>query len=131
MFCEGNLHGHFLVSTQQLPTMHNAVNGSVKRAKQRRTKAERKDRKGRKREERSKASLKGAELKQAKASNEPANQPASHPDGRLLTVKPRRSRESKFTLLKVSACCSRRSKAMTLKFDAVHCQRLPFPRINV
>lgn len=62
--------------------MHNAVNGSVKRAKQRRTKA------GEKRQEKeqwSRASLKGAELKQAEAeaSNEPANQPVSQPASQL------------------------------------------------
>ena len=77
----------FLCSSYRQCTMLSML----KRAKQRRTKAREKRQE---KEQRSRASLKGAELKQAeaKASNEPANQPvsqlASYPDGRLLTVKP-------------------------------------------
>lgn len=71
--------------------MHNAVNGSVKRAnkdgrrqgKSRRVDEERGGETG-------KSVVEGSRVETSKtgASNEPANQPASYPDGRLLTVTP-------------------------------------------
>lgn len=53
---------------------------------QRRTKAEGRTKRG----ERGKSVVEGSRVETSKtgASNEPANQPASYPDGRLLTVTP-------------------------------------------